>query len=242
MGIPRNAVLLATLAVGPFSLFSYERDAGSSRSSASREARTAQGGTIVGTVTTKEPAAKAIHVTIDPGVCGASLPDESIKVDAAGHVANAVLTVTGVKSPAPAEATVSNSTCAFVPRVSLIKPAGTIRVSSKDPVLHTTHAAASDGKVLFNLALPIPNMTLSRPADKPGIVELACNTHTWMRGYLFVTEELSAISAPDGTFKLEGVPAGDREIRIWHESLKSAPVKVTVKDGATVTAVFTLVK
>ena len=202
----------------------------------------AAGGTIAGTVTTKEPAAKPIHVTIDPSVCGASLADESIKVDASGHLANAVITVTGVKSPAPAEAMVSNSTCAFVPRVSLIKPAGAVKVASKDPVLHTTHASATDGKVLFNLALPIPNMTLSRPVDKAGVVELACNTHTWMRGYLFVTDELSAISAADGTFKLDGVPAGDHEIRIWHESLKSAPVKVTVKDGATVTAALTLAK
>jgi hypothetical protein len=232
VGISRNAVLLTTFALA----------VAAAAPVGTKASAHAVGGTIVGTVTTKEPAPKPIHVTIDPAVCGASLPDESIKVDGAGHLANAVITVTGVKSPAPAEAMVSNSTCAFVPRVSLIKPAGAIKVTSKDPVLHTTHAAAADGKVLFNLALPIPNMVISRPADKPGVVELACNTHTWMRGYLFVTDELSAISAADGTFKLDGVPAGDHEIRIWHESLKSAPVKVNVKDGATVTAAFTLVK
>src|SRR5262245_52376172 len=200
LGIPRNTVLLATFAVAVAVAAPLHVGA--------RAARPA-GGTIAGTVTTKEPAAKPIRVTIDPNVCGASLADESIKVDAAGHLANAVVTVTGVKSLAPAETAVSNSTCAFVPRVSLLKPAGTIKVTSKDPVLHTTHAAQSDGKVLFNVALPIPNMVLSKPADKPGVVELACNTHTWMRGYLFVTDELSAISAADGTFKLDGVPAGD---------------------------------
>lgn len=232
MGVSRNAVLLATFAIAVAVAAPQRVGAGAPSA----------GGIIVGTVTTKEPAAKPIHVTIDPTVCGASLPDQSITVDPAGHVANAVITVTGVKSPAPAEATVANSTCAFVPRVSLLKPAGTIKVTSKDPVLHTTHASAADGKVLFNLALPIPNMVLSRPADKPGIVELACNTHTWMRGYLFVTDELSAISGADGSFKLEGVPAGDHEIRIWHEALKSAPVKVSVKDGSTVTAAFVLAK
>jgi ribulose 1,5-bisphosphate synthetase/thiazole synthase len=64
-------------------------------------ARVPAGGTIVGVVTTKEPAKPALNVTIDPNVCGATLPDESVTVDAAGHVANAVVTVTGVKQLRP---------------------------------------------------------------------------------------------------------------------------------------------
>jgi len=202
----------------------------------------AAGGTIVGTVTTREAAGRPIRVTIDQAVCGASLPDEAVVVDATGHLANAVVTVAGVKTPAPAEAMVTNEKCRFVPRVSTLRPNGAVKMSSKDSVLHTMHAAGSDGRALFNVSLPLPNMTLSRPVDAPGPVTLSCSTHTWMRGYLFVTDELSAVSGPDGRFRLDGVPAGPVELRFWHETLKSVPVKVVVKDGATVSVDFVAVK
>lgn len=200
--------------------------------------RARAGGTIVGTITTREAAGRPIRVTIDQSVCGNSLPDEAIVVDGAGHLANAVVTVTGVKAPAPAEAMVTNEKCRFVPRVSTLRPNGSVKMSSKDSVLHTMHAAGGDGRALFNVSLPLPNMTLSRPVDAPGAVTLSCSTHTWMRGYLFVTDELSAVSAADGKFRIDGVAAGTVELRLWHETLKSAPVKVVVKDGATVSVDF----
>jgi hypothetical protein len=64
-----------------------------------------------------------------------------------------------------------------------------------------------------------------------------------MRGYLYVTDELAAVSGADGRFRLEGVPAGTHELRIWHEALKaSAPVKVTIKDGETATVDITMIR
>jgi plastocyanin len=202
------------------------------------------GGVIVGTVSTKETGRPALRVTIDPTVCGTSIPDESVVVDAAGRVANAVATVTGVKAAAPAETVVNNEKCRFIPRVSTLKPAGAVKVVNKDPapVLHTTHAAMVDGKFLFNVSLPFPNFTTNKTVEKAGLVQLACNTHTWMRGWLVVTDELSSISGVDGKFRLEGVPAGVHEVRIWHEALKAAPIKVTVKEGETVTVDVTLIK
>jgi len=202
----------------------------------------AAGGTIVGIVSTKEPAPKPIRVTIDPNVCGQSLPDEGVVVDAAGHLANAVVTVGGVKAPSPPDGSVSNEGCRFVPHVGVVRPSGALKILSKDPVLHTTHAAMQDGKVLFNAGLPIPNLTLTKAVEKAGVVTLTCSTHTWMRGYLVVTDELSAVSGADGKFRLDGVPAGPHAIRVWHESLKAAPVTVIVKDGETVTVDLTLVK
>jgi len=202
------------------------------------------GGTIVGVVTTKATALAPIRVTIDPNVCGDSLPDEAIAIDSSGHVANAVFVVPGVKAPAPAaETAVTNEKCRFVPRVSILKPGGTVKMMSKDPMIHTMHAATADARALFNLSLPLPNITLSRPIDKPGVVTLTCSTHTWMRGYLNVTDELAAMSGSDGKFRLDGVPAGTHELRVWHEALKtSAPVKVTVRDGETATVEVVLVK
>jgi len=231
---PRNAVLWTVVAALPIAL---------TAPGASGVAARATGGTIVGVVTTKEPAPKPIRITIDPNVCGQSLPDEAVVVDAAGQLANAVVSVTGVKAPSPPDASVSNEGCRFVPRVGVVRPAGAVKIQSKDPVLHTTHAAQQDGKVLFNVGLPIPNLQLTKAVEKAGVVTLTCSTHTWMRGYLVVSDELSAVSGADGKFRLDGVPAGPHELRVWHESLKAAgPVNVTVKDGETVTVDVTLIK
>ena len=132
-------------------------------------------------------------------------------VDASGHVAGAVITVAGVKASAPAEAVVVNDGCRFTPHVSILRPKGQVKMSSKDAVMHTVHAEATGGKALFNLSLPIPNAVLSRALDKPGAVTLSCSTHTWMRGYVLVTDELSALTDATGTFRIEGVrPARGR--------------------------------
>lgn len=203
----------------------------------------AVGGTIVGIATTKETAPKPVRVTIDPGICGQSVPDDSIVVDTAGHLSNVVVTVPGIKAQHPAEAFFSNEKCRFVPHLAFMRPNGAVKMTSKDATLHTMHAAGEGGRAFFNVSIPVPNMTLSRPIDKAGVVTLSCSTHTWMRAFLFVSEELSASTGADGRYKLEGVPAGTYTLKVWHETLRiAAPVKVTVKDGETVTVDLALSK
>jgi plastocyanin len=200
------------------------------------------GGTVIGTITTNEGALKSIQATIDPSVCGSSVANEAITVDRSGHLANVVVTATGVKAQLAAEAAISNEKCAFVPRVSVLQPNGTLRMTSKDPVLHTVRAVGADGKAYFNISLPVPNLTVTKPLDGSGVVTLSCSTHTWMRGYVFVSDEPSVVSDAGGRFRLDNVPAGIVELRFWHEMLKAAPVKVTVRDGQTVSVDVAMVK
>lgn len=200
----------------------------------------ASGGTVIGVVTTTLRARPDVRITIDPSICGQTLPDESIAVDSAGRVSGVVATVASVAATAPPEVSLVNEHCRFFPHVALLRPKGTVKMTSRDQVMHTMHASNATGKALFNLSLPIPNIALSRPVDKPGAVTVSCSTHTWMRGYVFVTDELSAISGADGAFRLDGVPAGTREIRFWHEALRAAPVRVEVREGQTTTVAVTL--
>jgi plastocyanin len=203
----------------------------------------ALGGTIVGVATTRETAPKPVRVTIDPGVCGQSVADDSIVVDPAGHLSNVVVTIPGLKAQHPAEAFFSNEKCRFVPHLALMRPNGAVKMTSKDATMHTMHAAGEGGRAFFNVSIPVPNVTLSRPIDKAGVVTLSCSTHTWMRGFLLVSEEVSAFTGADGRYRLEGVPAGTYTLKVWHEALKTAaPVKVTVKDGETVTVNLALAK
>jgi hypothetical protein len=190
----------------------------------------AQGtGTVTGVVTTKAGAPPPARVTIDQSVCGNQIADEAIVRDAAGRVANAVVMLAGLKSRVNAAAAgVMNEKCRFSPHVQIVHPDARITTSSSDPLLHTTNAQTPDGKTLFNVALPVPGIRITRPVAGPGIVRVSCNIHPWMRSWIVVTDEMAAISGADGRFSLEGVPGGTYELRIWHEHLHSAPQKVTV--------------
>jgi hypothetical protein len=203
-------------------------------------ARTQASG-IQGVVTTRARPPKPQRVTFDQNVCGAELPDHSIVVDSTGHLANVVVTLVGVKARTPPrEVKVVNETCAFVPRVQVIGSKGILKTSSKDPVLHTTTVQRSDGRQLFNLALPVPNLELSRPLDGLGALRVGCSTHQWMRGWIYVTDDVSTVTGPDGRFALPDVAPGTYQLHVWHEVLKAADQTVTIAAGKTVTANVTL--
>ena len=130
-----------------------------------------------------------MRVTIDQKMCGNELPDESIVVDAQGRLANAVVILTGVKRAASAGSVVTNEKCRFGPRVQLARPNANVRTTSKDPILHTTQAQLENGRSIFNVALPIPGINITKPIGGAGTVRLNCNTHPWMRGWMIVTDE-----------------------------------------------------
>ena len=188
-------------------------------------------GSVTGTIATNAKGLAPVRVTIDQKVCGQELPDDAIVVDGQGHLANAVVILTGVKQPAGADTLVNNEKCHFAPRVQIVRPNSNVRTTSKDPVLHTTNAQLENGKTIFNVALPIPGITISKAIGGPGTVRLSCNTHPWMRGWMIVTDEAAAVSGADGRFALSNIPAGTYELRVWHESLTSPPQKVTVTAG-----------
>lgn len=198
---------------------------------ASFGATSSQTGSITGTVSTAAKGVAPVRVTIDQKVCGDALPDEAIIVDAQGRLANAVVILSGVKRAAATDATVMNEKCRFAPRVQLIAPKASVKTTSRDAVLHTTNAQLENGRSLFNVALPIPGITITRAISSAGNVRLSCNTHPWMRGWMVVTSEAAAISGADGRFTIDNVPPGTYELRVWHEALKGAPQQVTVSAG-----------
>lgn len=199
-------------------------------------------GTIKGVVrTTVKPNPAPLKVTADQNVCGTTLPDESILVGANGVLANAVVIVNGTTGGAASAGTaITNRKCAFVPRVQVALPRTNAAVTSEDPMLHNTHAYDEKDYSLFNIALPKPGLKVNRPVRDAGVVTVKCDVHAWMRGFMVVTNELSAVSTAAGTFEIANVPAGSQTVRVWHETLKAAPKTVTVKPGAIATVEFTL--
>jgi hypothetical protein len=190
-------------------------------------------GSVVGTVTTAAKTLPSIRVTFDQKICGNDLPDDAIVVDAQGHLANAVVMLVGVKAgkAKPIEPLITNEKCRFTPRVQIARPNSTIKTTSHDPVLHTTNVQTEGGPLLFNVALPVPGMTISKPLGPAGIARITCNTHPWMRGYVVVTDDIAAVTGADGSFGWSDVPAGTYELRVWHEAFKAVTQKITIGAG-----------
>lgn len=177
----------------------------------------------------------SVKVTVDEKICGPSVPDDALVLDKEGGVAHAVVAVKGLAWGETAPVRLTNKGCRFIPHVSVVRPGATLEVTSEDNTLHTTHAFAPNGRSLFNIALPLAGLTVKRPVDNaPGITRLACDTHPWMQGFVYVSPDRATVSGTDGRFVLADVPAGSYDLVVWHERLKGSAQRVTVAAGETV--------
>jgi hypothetical protein len=142
----------------------------------------AQGaGTVTGTVTTGAAVRPALRVTFDQKVCGSEVPDEAVARAPSGALANAVISLSGVKAAGTATAlSIVNQQCRFVPRVQVARPQATVTTTSTDPVLHTTNAQREGGRMVFNVALPVPGLQISKAAGDSGVARVSSNSHPWM--------------------------------------------------------------
>lgn len=205
-------------------------------------AQAADVGIIRGTVTIDDiPEAVMVEVTSDRVTCGDEVEDRAEVVDASGGVANAVVIVTGaawaVDPPAPV---INNKDCYFQPRVQVARTGSVVSIQSEDEALHTTHAYDDRERTMFNIAIPIPGMVIERPLRRPGVVRVECDSHGWMRGWVYVTDDIAAVTGPAGHFEISGVPPGTYELTIWHERYGGRTQTVTVAAGENTEADFEL--
>ena len=201
-----------------------------------------QGGTLAGRVTVDAvPEKVMVAVDTDQAVCGNEIEDQATLVDPTGGVANAVVLVPGLAwredPPAPS---IDNAGCFFVPRVQVARTRSQLAITSADDTLHSTHAYDDRQRTLFNIALPFPGLNVMRPLRRPGVVRIECDSHGWMRGWIYVTNDVAAVTAADGRFEIAGVPPGTYELAVWHERYEGDPRTVTVTAGGVTEADFTL--
>jgi plastocyanin len=182
----------------------------------------------------------AIKMDADPVCAGLhTTPVESQTrvTGASGQLANVLVYV---KSPAltgkaPAEPVVLNQQgCVYTPHVAALVVGQTLKVVNSDPTLHNVHALPK-ANTEFNQAQPFQNMELERTFDKAEMaIPVKCDVHPWMQSFLSVLPHpYFSVTGEDGSFSIDGVPAGTYEIEAWHESLGTQTGQVTVTAGGT---------
>ena len=141
-----------------------------------------------------------------------------------------------------------NIKCRFTPHSVFIRTGQTLRMKNSDDVGHNCHIQTFNNEV--NSTIP-PNDQVDWVAENvdtaPGPV--VCDLHSaWMDAKILVRDEpYVAISAEDGTFTIENIPAGDWKFQFWHENAgnlkklevegydvgRRGEIELTIADGET---------
>jgi len=192
------------------------------------------GGSISGTVKFKgtAPAPKKLDVGKDKEVCDKSPKMDPTLIVKDGNLANAVVTITDIKSGKKMDAkkvTLDQAGCEYKPHVLAFQAGSTVEILNPDGILHNVHSYSKVNSP-FNQAQPKFKKTLEVKIDKPEAVEVKCDVHGWMHGWLVATPNpYFAVTDGSGSFKLTDVPAGSYTVEVWHEKLGKSTQKVTVK-------------
>ena len=205
--------------------------------SGSRPATAQGGGTVeVDVKYNGAPVVEKIKVNKDTEKCGNEATIEKVGVGGNKGLANAVASVPGAKGGKAVKGVIDQKGCKFAPHVALMTP-GEIEIKNSDDILHNIHTYSTANPAI-NKAQPKFKKTMTEKFDKPEMIKVTCDVHSWMLGWVAVTPGPAAVTDNNGVAKIENVPAGKQKVEVWHETLGKQEKEVDVKAGQTTKVSF----
>jgi plastocyanin len=121
----------------------------------------------------------------------------------------------------------------FLPHVLAVPLGTTVQFRNDDRIYHNVFSIAKPND--FDAGIRATGATYTRTFNSPGAVEILCNIHSTMNGYVFVVDSpLYAKAQASGAFSIRGVAPGRYELAAWHEAASNIARKTIVvgADGA----------
>jgi plastocyanin len=135
-------------------------------------------------------------------------------------------------APDGADPTMTQRDTTFLPPVVAVRAGGTVVFPNGDPFFHNVFSYSSAQR--FDLGRYPQGESKSVTFGEPGIVEVFCEVHEFMRGAIIVTENpFHAVVGEDGSFRIPGVPVGEHTIAFWHPDHQPLEQRVVVTAGGT---------
>jgi plastocyanin len=120
----------------------------------------------------------------------------------------------------------------FVPHVLAITAGTTVDFPNSDPTYHNVFSLSRTKS--FDLGRYAEGHSKSILFDTPGIVRVFCDIHSHMNAWILVfAHRFFAMTDDDGRYRIEGIPAGVYNVRVWNEAVGADPQSVTIERGMT---------
>ena len=201
-------------------------------------------GTVTGKIVFEgtAPAPAPIKMSSDPNCVqpgSAPATTEAIIVGSGGALQNVFVYVKdglGNRTFAvpAAPVTLEQRGCHYLPHVLGIQVGQPLEIVNNDATLHNVHAIPKENGE-FNTGQPLKGMkNIHTFTTREVMVPFKCDVHGWMNSFVGVLDHpFFAVTGPDGSFALKGLPPGTYTIEAWHEKLGTQTQMVTVGEKET---------
>jgi hypothetical protein len=207
-------------------------------------------GSITGTIVTSAPIAArpAVATGADSALCGPAVADSSA-VQSGNGLGGAVVWLDDVRRgrPLPLERRLEleSTHCVLSPRVQAGVVESAVNVLGHDAFRqHLFFLAGGEREPRASVLLGNEDQVVptNKPFSAPGLVIVRDADHSWPAAYIAVFDHpYFAVSAPNGSFTIEGVPPGRHTLHVWHERTTGAaqPVDVPLLGNVSITVTLT---
>lgn len=131
--------------------------------------------------------------------------------------------------------TMAQSDTAFVPSLLVVPVGSEVSFPNQDPFFHNVFSYSSSKR--FDLGRYPRGESKRVLFEQPGIVDVFCEVHEFMRSTVVVVENpyyaVVAMEGVQGRFSIPNVPPGEYTLVIWHADLGSEEKLITVTSGGT---------